>query len=167
MGEVEEERHPYTGEIILRRRDVATPTPMWEYGTFRATETAVAPDGYYVLPEAADVIERLEAHGVTVVRFADAPQAGAERFAIDSTTVAEREFQGRHERTVFGGWHAATVDLPAGTAWVSVDQPLGRLAFTLLEPRSDDGFVAWGLLDASIEEGRMPVLRVPPGTDVP
>ena len=43
---------------------------------------------------------------------------------------------------------------------VRVDQPLGRLAFTLLEPRSDDGFANWALLDEQIETGSYPVVRV-------
>ncbi|MEQ8329497.1 MAG: M14 family metallopeptidase [Longimicrobiales bacterium] len=166
MGEVDEERHPYTGEPMLLRRDVVVPTPMWEYGRFAATETAPAPAAYYVLPEAADVIERLEAHGVVVVRYAAEREVSVQAFRVDSTTAAPREFQGRRERTVFGAWADATVrTLPEGTAYVSVDQPLGRLAFTLLEPRSDDGFVAWALLDDALEAGGLPVLRgpAPPG----
>jgi hypothetical protein len=87
----------------------------------------------------------------------------ADRFEMDSTTVAQREFQGRRERTVWGHWETEPTTLPAGTAYVSVDQPLGRLAFTLLEPRSDDGFTAWAIFDPQIEEGRFPVLRVPSG----
>ncbi len=160
LGEVEEERNPYTGQVMLRRRDVVTPTRMYEYGSFRPTETVRAPAAYYVLPEAEDVIERLEAHGITVVRYADGRELPVERFRIDSTRVAEREFQGRRERTVWGAWEATMETLPPGTAYVSVDQPLGRLAFTLLEPRSDDGFVAWGFLDRQIDAGRLPILRV-------
>ena len=163
MGEVEEERNPFSGDVMLRRRNVSTPTRMVEYGSFRATESAPAPEAYYVLPEAADVIERLEAHGLTVVRYADARRVSAESFVVDSTVVAAREFQGHRERTVWGRWAPVTTSLPAGTAWVSVDQPLGRLAFTLLEPRSDDGFTAWGFLDRQIEAGSFPVLRAPAG----
>ena len=161
MGEVEEQRHPNTGRTILLRRDVVNPTRMYEYGTFTATESAVAPEAYYVLPDAEAAIERLEAHGVTVVRYATARDLPVDRFRIDSTTVAGREFQGRTERTIYGEWVAAIETLPAGTAYVSVNQPLGRLAFTLLEPRSDDGFVAWAILDPQIEQGRFPVFRVP------
>lgn len=160
MGEVEEERNPYSGDVMFRRRNVSTPTRMAEYGTFRATESDVAPEAYYVLPEAAAVIERLEAHGVTVVRYAESREVTAESFVVDSTTSASREFQGHRERTVWGHWVPVTTPLPAGTAYVSVDQPLGRLAFTLLEPRSDDGFTAWGFLDPQIEAGTFPVLRV-------
>ncbi|MHB1194927.1 MAG: M14 family metallopeptidase [Longimicrobiales bacterium] len=161
MGEVDEERHPYTGAPMLRRRDLRTPTLMADMGTFRASETAVAPEAYYVLPQARAAIERLEAHGVTVVRYAEGRTVDAERFVVDSTVVAEREFQGHRERTVWGHWTAERVALPEGAAYVSVDQPLGRLAFTLLEPRSDDGFTAWGFLDPEIGAGAFPVLRVP------
>lgn len=163
MGEVEEETNPYSGAVMFRRRDVRTPTTMADLTTFRATESAVAPAAYYVLPQARAVIERLEAHGVTVVRYAEVRTVEVERFTVDSTTVAEREFQGRRERTVWGRWVGERVALPEGTAYVSLDQPLGRLAFTLLEPRSDDGFTAWGFLDPEIQAGSFPVLRVPPG----
>ena len=163
MGETVDERNPYSGQIMRRRVDVSVPTQMYEYGTFEATETAVAPSAYYVLPEAEDAIERLEAHGVLVVRYASEREVPADRFVIDSTVVAQREFQGRNERTIWGHWISTMETLPAGTAYVSVDQPLGRLAFTLLEPRSDDGFVAWALVDEQIEAGTFPILRVPAG----
>lgn len=161
MGEVTEERHPYTGRTILRRVEASVPTAMYEYGSFAPTETAVAPEAYYVLPEATDAIGRLEAHGVTM-NFSDSEaQVTVDRFLIDSTLVAQREFQGRRERTIWGRWVSESVTLPAGTARIPLDQPLGRLVFTLLEPRSDDGFVAWGILDEPIEQGTFPVLRLP------
>jgi hypothetical protein len=40
--------------------------------------------------------------------------------------------------------------VPAGTVVVSLEQPLARLAFTLLEPRSEDGFVNWNVMDAPL-----------------
>ena len=66
--------------------------------------------------------------------------------------------------TLFGAWEAGQQVVPAGTIAVPMDQPLARLAFTLLEARSDDGFANWAILDESIEEGRYPVWRVPPGS---
>ena len=94
------------------------------------------------------------------MRYATARELPVERFVIGSTTSAPREFQGHNERTIWGNWVATIETLPAGTAYVAVDQPLGRLAFTLLEPRSDDGFVAWALVDRQIEAGSLPILRV-------
>jgi hypothetical protein len=38
-------------------------------------------------------------------------------------------------------------------------QPLARLAFYLLEPRSNDGLVTWNVLDEALKSGRSPILR--------
>lgn len=160
LGEVDEERHPETGETMLLRRGVAMPTRMYEYGTFAPTETERVPEAYYVLPEAEEAAELLRAHGVVVVPVVwPSTQMRVETFRIDSTSVAERAFQGRFERTVWGAWVEEVVTLPEGTLVVPADQRLGRLAFTLLEPRSDDGSTAWAVLDESIEGGRYPILR--------
>ena len=44
-----------------------------------------------------------------------------------------------------------------------MDQPLARLAFMLFDPRSDDGFMAWNILDpvlgATPAPQHYPVLR--------
>ncbi|HEX9710279.1 MAG TPA: M14 family metallopeptidase, partial [Candidatus Thermoplasmatota archaeon] len=161
MGAVEEERHPYTGAIIYRRLDVSRPTTMWEYGTFQATDSARAPAEYYVPQELSVAVERLQAHGVRMERLPEERTFAVEEFVLDSSTVAPREFQGHNERTVFGAYRLVTRTLPAGTVVVDLAQPLGRLAFYLLEPRSDDGLVAWGLLDDALEDGTYPVLRRP------
>jgi hypothetical protein len=38
-------------------------------------------------------------------------------------------------------------------------QPLARLAFYLLEPRSNDGLVTWNVLDDAIKQSQYPILR--------
>ena len=105
--------------------------------------------------------DRLRAHGVRVEPLGRLP-ASVEEFRIDSAGTARGELEGHHERRVFGRWQAARPR--ASGAWLRVpaNQPLGRLAFTLLEPRSDDGFAAWGLLDAWLKEpAAYPILREP------
>ena len=131
---------------------------MHEFGTFSPTEVEVAPAVYYILPDAESAIERLRAHGVET-RMAPVGEVQVEHFIVDSTTTSDRAFQGRNERIVFGTWQSVTRALPPGTVAVSVDQPLGRLAFTLLEPRSDDGFANWAILDGQIDAGLYPVMR--------
>jgi hypothetical protein len=159
LGAVAEEPHPVTGLPMHLRLDVETPTPMYEYGAFNATESAVAPAAYYVSSSASEAIERLRLHGVRSERLPASRTLEVERFQLDSTAVADVEFQGRRERTVWGTWVPVTETLPAGTVAVPMDQPLARLAFSLLEPRSDDGFTAWALFDEAIERGEYPVRR--------
>ena len=159
MGEVAEEVNPVTGQRMLRRLDVRRPELMPEYGTFRPTETERVPRAYLVPAALSSALEKLAQHGVRSAPSSSPMSLPIERFRIDSTTVA-REFQGHQERTLFGAWEAVTETLPAGTVIVPVDQPLGRLLFYLLEPRSDDGLVNWNVVDAALEGARAyPILR--------
>ena len=74
--------------------------------------------------------------------------------------MSPRAFQGRQEREVRGAYREVERTFPPGTTVISVAQPLGLLAFHLLEPRADDGFVDWAMLDDFIEAGTAyPVAR--------
>ena len=162
MGAVDEERNPYTGALMYRRRDERTVERMPDYGTFRATEVAVAPAAYLVPAEYTAVIERLEAHGVEIVRLDAEAEIAAAEFRIDSTRAAEREYQGHQPREAWGEWNEIRRAYPAGTVVVPVHQPLGRLIVVLLEPRSDDGLLTWNLFDSALEETDVyPLHRVP------
>ena len=93
---------------------------------------------------------------------AGSPARSVEVFAVESSTAAERAFQGHNERTLTGAWVQEDREVGEGWLRVPLDQPLGRLAFYLLEPRSDDGLVNWGFFDESLEGAdEYPVYRVP------
>lgn len=160
LGEVMTERHPLTGQPVLRRLDRQIPTRMYEFGTFAAAETERVPSAYYIPAVLTGAIDRLEAHGVQTEQFNGPTTREVERFRIESSTAAEREFQGHRERTLTGMYQLADVTLAAGTRIVHVDQPLGRLVFTLLEPRSDDGLVNWNVLDEVLSDADFyPIVR--------
>ena len=79
---------------------------------------------------------------------------------VASSDAAATAFQNHNERTLTGAWVMAERELPAGTLKVDVSQPLGRLAFYLLEPRSDDGLVDWNLLDEALKDAKVyPIVR--------
>jgi len=160
MGEVDEERHPLTGQLMLLRRDVSQAVPMYEYGTAEATETETVPAGYVIPAALSDIVTRLRAHGVRLdLMSADALEG--ESYHIDRIETAERAFQGRNEQTISGEYRVGRIDVEAGSWWIGMDQPLARLAFSLLEPRSDDGFANWGLLAEHLRAGgTYPISRV-------
>jgi hypothetical protein len=161
MGEVVEEASPVDGHMMLRRRDVVHEERMPEWQAFEAVDVETAPAAYLLAPGADSVAARLRMHGIRVVP-AEGGTRQVEVFRVDSTRVAERAFQGHRERRAWGRWERASRPVAPGTLLVPMDQPLARLAFTLLEPRSDDGFMNWNLLDAWIEAGReLPIHRVP------
>ncbi|MCH7717788.1 MAG: M14 family metallopeptidase [Gemmatimonadetes bacterium] len=151
MGEVDEETNPLSGEVMLRRRDVKRPERMYQFIEFEAAEATRVPVAYFVPSNATGVIRKLAAHGVQYQTLARPIRLSVQVFRIDSTSVAEREFQQHNERTLFGAYRMASREIPAGTVVVRTDQPLGRLVFTLLEPRSDDGLLNWNVLDRLLE----------------
>jgi hypothetical protein len=161
LGKVEQEANPYTGRPMYRRLNVAIPERMPSFGTFRALEVVRVPTSYLVPPELRTVVALLEAHGIGMRRLDAEQRRTVERFVVDSTTQATREFQGHRERTLFGRYEATEVTVPVGTMEVPLDQPLAKLVFSLLEPRSDDGVVNWNVLDDALEEARVyPILRI-------
>ena len=172
MGDVRPIRHPYTGQTMFDRLDVSTPTPMRTFTTFAPAETSTVPEAYLVPADLEVVVDRLRAHGIHFNPLGgefDFDVGATQVFRIDSTTVSPRPFQGHNERTLFGSWESneawETQSIEeTGAQWlfVEVGRPLGRLAFYLLEPRSDDGLVNWGLMDEALEGAdRYPILRIP------
>ena len=112
----------------------------------------------------ASVVDRLEAHGVKYFKTARDTSFKGDRFKITSSEVAQADYQGTHRlRSMTGAWEATEQAIPAGSLVIPMDQPLARLAFMLLDPRSDDGFMAWNILDpilgASPAPEFYPVLR--------
>jgi hypothetical protein len=102
----------------------------------------------------ASVTDRLEGHGVTFFRLEKETTVKGERFRIASNTTESQEYQNHKMRTITGAWEGADITLPAGSIVVPMEQPLARLAFLLFDPRSDDGFMTWNLLDEVL--GRTP-----------
>ena len=169
LGEVDSLRHPVTDALVLRRRNVRRPETIPAYVRFVGSETVTAPQAYVVRPgpHQGAVRDLLDLHGIEY--SADMLRGRAtEHFLVDSMTVAPRPYEGVQLREVSGQWYPSPPSSsPAGEASliVPVDQPLGRLAVVLLEPRSDDGVIAWGIVPDLVElpgGGRsVPIERIP------
>ncbi len=160
LGAVNRERNPFTGELMYRRRDERSVERMPDYGSFGATESVASPAAYLIREDQVRVIERLEAHGIRVLRLEADADLAVSAFHVDSTRASERQYQGHHLREVWGEWGEVRREFTAGTVVVPIRQPLGRLVVVLLEPRSDDGFLTWNLLDEALEDGGVyPITR--------
>jgi hypothetical protein len=139
-------KNPYTGQSMRQSTGVRKPVKVDQYISFEASESTIAPRAYLV-PANRFVLDRLEAHGIAFTRLEQPLTVKGEQFRIESTSVADREYEGHRARTITGKWEPADLNVPAGTLVISVDQKLGRLALMLLEPRSEDCFAAWGLME--------------------
>ncbi|MFO0985480.1 MAG: hypothetical protein U1E76_27735 [Planctomycetota bacterium] len=80
--------------------------------------------------------------------------------------VAARAYQGHKPTRLEGDRKTEARTLAAGTYFVSCRQPLGVVAFYLLDPESEDGVLAWQIAGFEPKEGEpLPygrTLTVPP-----
>ena len=126
-----------------------------------------------MLPGQDEVVKNLQAQGIVVERLVEGCRLPAERFVIEKIELAKNIFQGRVQNTLTGHYEKAEVDVPAGSVFVDMRQPLARLIPVLLEPASTDSLAAWGFFNRAIvrqwsnEPAPYPVLRVDSRPPVP
>lgn len=166
------------GQIIGEKSRTTMALPA--YVAFKAVDEIRVPQGYLVDPAYAEKLRPvLEAHGLKVLPGSARPKDQALMYFHESErTIAKDTFQGVFTAQIKGQWKAQLPEKRTGYAWtkdsldhalyVPLDQPLGRLGFYLLDPRSADGLVYWGFLHAYYARGkgmwgetpRQPILAV-------
>jgi hypothetical protein len=141
-----------TGDTTPRGRRRLAPTGQYRTvripvrDRFADSVSRPMPAGYFLPPGAGDVARLLRLHGIRVERLTADWADTVEVVAIDQLTWQPREFQGHHLLAVAGHYLRVLRTVPAGTLFVPTAQPLGRLAFALLEPEGW-GVARWGMLD--------------------
>ncbi|WP_375270544.1 M14 family metallopeptidase [Sphingomonas sp.] len=137
----------WTAKPITFRMPIIGQTP---------TEQVRLPRAWWVPREQTEVIERLRLHGMAFEAIA-APRT----LAVDQVRLIDpelsRPIEGRYPITARVAHARAEQVMPAGSVRVPADQPLGLLAASLLEPESQDSFLAWGFFPE--------MLAPPPSTD--
>ena len=157
---------PWVGDFLIRPSETPRDYTAPYLARAVATATVPLPLGYVVPPAHDEVVANLRAHGIQVERLEAPARVAAERFALAKVELAKSLYQGRVAITLDGKYEAAEVELPAGSHFVDLRQPLARLIPTLLEPTSVDSLAAWGFFNRvlarqwSAEPGTYPVLRV-------
>jgi hypothetical protein len=159
---------PETGHGMIQRSGEIVAMRMTDYGVFAPVEKSDLPFGYLVDARATDAVATLLRHGIVVERLTIPSTVKVESFLVDEIHRSEKSFQGHLETTLTGKWKSRTAEIEPGTYLVRTDQPLGRLVFYLLDPRSDDGLVDWNYFDALLESGAAaPVRRLHSATPLP
>lgn len=129
--------------------------------TWTPRESVTVPAGYLIdAAYAFKVRPVLEAHGIKVLPGSARPKSHLDFFHESDRKVAAQPFQGVFGLALKGAWTPDESPRPMAPRWtaedldhaiyVPMDQPSGRVAFYLLDPRSPDGFVFWGFFDETL-----------------
>jgi hypothetical protein len=131
----------WTGKAVVMR--------IPNYKATEASELISRPKAYYIPVSCYEVIERLKRHGIQLELLKQPREVMVEMYRIHDATFQNSD-AGAHPfegHILVSG--TTTVEIrkqlfPAGSAYVSTDQPLGDLVILLLEPKSPDSYFSWG-----------------------
>ncbi len=135
--------------------------PMEIYDRFKPTKSEKFPAGYLIPSTETHAINLLVKHGIRCEKFMTAWYGMGEEFTISKFSQDSQPFQGHKLMTLDGDYTRADLMANTGDVLVRTAQPLGILAFSMLEPESTDGLLAWGFLGESWKAGQhFPVRRM-------
>jgi len=106
----------------------------------------------YIIPQAwSDIVERIALHGIKVEQIKEPLTTRAEVYRLPGAGIAKpsewtpNPFEG-HIRIDPGEPVKEEIEttFPAGSYYISTDQPLGELLVLMLEPQAPDSFLQWG-----------------------
>ncbi len=130
-----------------------------------APSVQVIPPAAYIVPaQWKNVIDVLAAHGVAMQRLSSAWTGTVEQSQCTGMVWQRPPFEGRH--TLFAGEASPgqggkfgtckpvrqTATYPAGSAVISLNQRLSKVAVHWLEPVGPDSAMAWGFFDPIFEQ---------------
>ena len=122
------------------------------------------PAGYIIPPQWARVIDVLDAHGVTLDRTTAGWTGQVGRYRLSGMRWPDRPFEGRYPilrggnvERAFGEFGtcrltAETLTFPVGSAVISLNQRLSKVAIHWLEPEAPDSALRWGFFDPIFEQ---------------
>ncbi len=120
------------------------------FASFKPTKFVKLTEGYILLPSEKSIAELLKIHGINVELIEEAFETRVKVFKITGINPSRRIFQGHHLNRLEGVEEERIVKIPKGSFYVSLSQPLSRLAAYMLEPLSLDGLAAWNFFDRII-----------------
>jgi dipeptidyl-peptidase 4 len=117
------------------------------YLSYNVTRTTTRPLGYILPPSMARVLPVLLDHGIVVHRFTQPATVEVEAYRAGRVNRAEY-FQGHYLKSVSDVTRATeTMEVPAGSYYVSTAQSRGNLIAYIMEPETDDNLITWGWTD--------------------
>ena len=159
VGQAVVEAGPTPGRFDLKMIDPVTgadrmvPVDWNSSLTLQTLKTRTRPCGYWLSPTATDAVDRLRLLGVSVQRVAESGSVLGETYRETGRTEGLR----KDVRGTVGGSAEidkvdvalvrSLIDVPAGSYYVALNQPLANLVLAALEPDTQNSFYANHLLD--------------------
>ena len=121
------------------------------YAKSKVTDTVIAPYAYAVPREWAEIVNRLQLHGVIAEKLGKETTLEVERYKFSDVKFQEKPYEGRNGVNCKYSVYTEKVTLPAGTFIIKTNQRTVRIILQALEPKGVDSFLKWGFFNAIFE----------------
>jgi hypothetical protein len=149
-GYVMEQYQTESGRRRVRRTEETQTYTMPFFAEFFAKRSVKLPFGYLIPIPVPRVEAKLRQHGIVVEKLSQPVTLTVESFRVTELKGQERPYQGHRLNRVKGEYAEEEKEFPAGTLFIQMAQPLGKVAAYLLEPESDDGLLVWNFFDRNL-----------------
>ncbi len=140
---------------FYRTGNIVTYDDVDYYAKFDAEVESIIPRGYVIPAAFTSVVENLKKHGIQVTTLTKSQSFSGEVFQIEKFEKAQRKFEGHFMGRASGKFMPSKKSFKKGDYLVDLAQPLGNLAFYMLEAESDDGLVTWNFFDEYFEKNEV------------
>lgn len=122
------------------------------YNQSQVTHSVSRPKAYWVPAAWHEVIERLRMHGIQMERILEPREVEVDMYRLHDVKLDAEAFEGHVRLSAKTTVEHRKERFATGSVRIPVDQPLGELAATLLEPASSDSFLQWGFFDEILQQ---------------
>ncbi len=142
-------KSPVTNSDYVEWLGKAVTTTVADYKSTEPFDFITRPKGYWVPASCDEVIARLKLHGIKMETIKEPREVMVEMYRITDHVFEDdnhilQPFEGHMQVTGTARAENRKQLFPAGSVYISTDQPLGDLAMMLLEPASKDSYFSWG-----------------------
>jgi hypothetical protein len=142
-------------KILFRTGNIVTLDSVTYHAKFVAEVESTLPKGYIIPAAFTSIAENLRKHGVVVTTLTKNQKFSGEVFQLEKLEKSQRKFEGHFMARATGKFLKSYRPFKKGDFVVNLAQPLGNLAFYLLEPESDDGYITWNFFDDYLEKASL------------
>jgi hypothetical protein len=122
------------------------------YQTYRNQDSVRIPKGYIVSKEATAIIDRLKANGIEFTEM-DSSFKQVSTIRILDFESGSKPYEGHYlHRKVKSMEQEELVRIPPGSIWIPCSQDKLNFIVSVLEPRCEDSYFAWNLMDSYVQE---------------
>lgn len=120
--------------------------------SYESSSSIQLPEAYIFMPQWSNVIELFDLHDIKYTRLTEPKKVEVETYRYSGATFSTRQSEGRIPvvKTDYTT-QTETLEYPAGSILIDMNQPSARLAAWLLEPSAPGSLVYWGFFNQVLQ----------------